>query len=118
MSYDSGNIFARILRGEIPCKKVYESEFALAFEDVHPAAPVHVLVVPKGDFTSFHDFSANASSEQVKGFWRAVEATVAQLGVDKSGYRIISNHGEDAEQSVPHFHVHILGGKSLGKLLP
>ena len=118
MSYDTNNIFAKILCGEIPCRKVYESEFVLAFEDVAPNAPVHVLVVPKGQFISFHDFAQKATAEQMKGFWAGVQATASKLGLEESGYRIISNHGADASQSVHHFHVHILGGRSLGHLLP
>lgn len=116
MSYDKNNIFAKILRGEIPCKKVFENEYALAFYDIAPAAPVHVLVIPKGEYISFNDFSANAPKELVHGFFAAVQEVAAQLDLQK-GYRLISNHGEDAGQLVPHFHVHILGGKNLGKLL-
>ena len=118
MAYDSDNIFAKILRGEIPCKRVHEDNYALAFEDVAPAAPVHILVVPKCEYVSFHDFTTNASAEFVKGFFGSVQTIAAKLGLDKSGYRLITNHGADASQSVPHFHVHILGGRSLGGLLP
>lgn len=118
MPYDRNNIFAKILRGELPCKKVYEDQFAFAFEDIHPEAPVHVLVVPKGEYESFHDFSTDAPAEQVKGFFAAVSKVAGQLGIEESGYRILSNHGPDASQSVPHFHVHILGKKRMGKLLP
>ncbi len=112
------NIFARILRGEVPCKKVFENEHALAFEDVAPAAPVHVLVVPKGDFISFNDFAQKATAMQMKGFWAAVQATAEKCGLPEGGYRLITNHGADASQSVHHFHVHILGGRALGELLP
>jgi histidine triad (HIT) family protein len=118
MPYDSNNIFARILRDEIPCKKVYEDDFVLAFEDIAPAAPVHVLVIPKGEYTSFHDFAASAPMETVQGFFAGVQKVADQLGVEERGYRIISNHGADAGQMVPHFHVHILAGRPLGKLLP
>ena len=118
MSYDKSNVFARILRGEIPSTPVYEDDHALAFADMHPAAPVHVLVIPKGEFVSFNDFTQHASPELLRGFWKAVQNTASQLGLDEGGYRLITNHGPDAEQSVHHFHVHILGGKSLGKLLP
>ncbi|NBX04252.1 MAG: histidine triad nucleotide-binding protein [Alphaproteobacteria bacterium] len=118
MSYDNQNIFAKIIRGEIPCKRVYEDEFALAFHDIQPEAPTHVLVVPKGDFVSFDDFTQKASSEFMVGYFSAVQKTAALIGVVEGGYRIISNHGADASQSVPHFHMHILGGKPLGKLLP
>lgn len=116
MAYDDNNIFAKILRGEIPCKKLYEDEFALAFPDIQPAAPTHVLIIPKGNFVSFHDF-ASAPPEFVAGFFAAVQKVAAQLGVDASGYRIISNHGPDAAQSVPHFHVHLLAGTQMGHLL-
>lgn len=117
MAYDANNIFARILRGELPCKKIYEDEFALAFEDIKPEAPKHVLVVPKGEYASFHDF-ALAPAAEVKGFFAAVQKTAEKIGLEESGYRLISNHGRDAAQAVPHFHVHILGGRPLGPLLP
>lgn len=115
--YDKNNIFAKILRGEIPCKKVYEDEFVLAFEDIAPAAPVHVLVIPKGEYVSFDDFALRAPAAEVKGFFAAVQKTAALLNVRENGYRILSNHGQDAGQIVPHFHVHILGGRLLGRLL-
>lgn len=115
MSYDSSNIFAKILRGEIPCKKVYEDAHALAFHDIAPHAPMHVLVIPKGDYVSFDDF-VNAPEALQLGFWKAVQKVAKDLGVTQNGYRIISNHGTDAGQMVPHFHVHILGGKPLGAL--
>lgn len=118
MAYDKNNLFAKILRGEIPCKKVYEDTFALAFHDIAPAAPVHVLVIPKGEYVSFHDFAATAPAAAVQGFFAAVQKVAAQLKLEIGGYRILSNHGADAGQLVPHFHVHILGGKPLGKLLP
>jgi histidine triad (HIT) family protein len=111
--YDRTNVFARILRGELPCKKVFENEFALAFEDLHPAAPVHVLVIPKGEFVSSDDFFAKASEIMQAGFWRAVGTVARQTGVDKSGYRIVANHGADANQIVFHFHVHVIGGRPL-----
>ncbi|MDE3017091.1 MAG: HIT domain-containing protein [Pseudomonadota bacterium] len=118
MAYDKNNIFAQILRGEIPCRKVYEDAFAFAFEDIAPAAPKHVLVVPKGEYISLHDFAAHAPGAMVKGFFDSITRVAAKLGLEESGYRIVSNHGPDAAQSVPHFHVHILGGRSLGGLLP
>ncbi len=118
MAYDSNNIFAKILRGEIPCKKVHEDEFAMAFHDIAPDAPVHVLVVPKGEFVSFDDFATNARPEFMKGFFASVQKVAKMLNLQDGGYRIISNHGADASQSVHHFHVHILGGKNLGGLLP
>lgn len=118
MIYDTQNIFAKIIRGEVPCNKVYEDEFAFAFHDIKPEAPVHVLVLPKGEFISFDDFAQHSSAEQVQGFFAAIQKIAVQLGVVESGYRLITNHGVDASQSVFHFHVHILAGKSLGHLLP
>ena len=115
--YDPNNIFAKILRGEIPCKKVYEDKFAMAFYDIHPKAPTHVLVVPKGAYVAHHDFTANASTEEIAGFERAVGSVAKQLGVDDTGYRVISNCGANAHQDVPHYHVHILGGQALGPML-
>jgi diadenosine tetraphosphate (Ap4A) HIT family hydrolase len=112
-TYDDTNIFARILRGEIPCKKIYEDEFVLAFHDITPQAPVHALVIPKGNYTSFADFGATASPAQITGFFRAVALVAKQLGVEESGYRLISNAGPDSQQSVAHFHMHILGGRPL-----
>lgn len=115
--YDGGNIFARILRGEIPANKVHEDEHALAFHDIAPQAPVHVLVIPKGRYVSVADFSAAASPEEMAGFWRAVGLVARQLGLEGQGYRVLTNMGQDAGQEVPHFHVHILGGKPLGAML-
>lgn len=117
MAYDKNNVFAKILRGELPCRKVYEDTHTMAFEDIAPVAPVHVLVVPKAEYTSFHDFSANAPAELIQAFYQAVHKVAAQLGVDKTGYRVLSNVGPDASQTVHHFHVHILGGRSLGALV-
>lgn len=118
MAYDINNIFAKILREEVPCKKVYENEFCLAFHDIAPEALVHVLVVPRMDCTSFDDFARTATPEFMHGFFASVQKVADILGVTDNGYRIISNHGADASQSVAHFHVHILGGKNLGGLLP
>jgi histidine triad (HIT) family protein len=115
--YDSQNIFARILRGEVPCKKVYEDEYALAFHDLHPQAPVHVLVVPKGEYVSFADFSLRGKPEDVLGLVRAVGAVAQALGLVEGGYRLLSNHGVNGGQEVPHFHVHLFGGKPLGRML-
>jgi len=117
MAYDTTNIFARILRGEIPCKKVYEDDAVLAFEDIQPAAPIHVLVIPKGQFVSFHDFAISGEAN-LASFFASVRKVAEQLGVAEGGYRLITNHGADASQSVPHFHVHILAGRALGGLLP
>ena len=118
MAYDKENIFAKILRKEIPCNAVYEDDYALAFHDISPASPTHVLVIPKGEFVSFHDFVSGAPEGMAVGFFQAVQKIAAQLGVEKNGYRLITNHGEDASQTVPHFHVHILAGRELGGLLP
>ncbi|MDE2166113.1 MAG: histidine triad nucleotide-binding protein [Alphaproteobacteria bacterium] len=118
MAYDRNNIFARILRGEIPCQKVYEDEHALAFNDIRPQAPVHVLVIPKGEYVSIDDFAAKASPAEQIAFIKAVGAVARQLGVADSGYRILANHGVNANQEVPHFHVHIFGGRNLGRMLP
>lgn len=115
--YDPTNVFARILRGEIPCTKVYEDPFALAFDDVTPQAPVHVLVIPKGAYVSWADFSANASDVEIAGFVRAVGTVARQLKLDEPGYRLLANAGLDAHQEVPHFHVHVFGGKQMGPLL-
>lgn len=117
MAYDKNNIFAKILRGEVPTKKLYEDEFALAFPDVTPQAPVHILVIPKGDYISYEDFLAQASDAQIAGFFRAVRTVVEQAGV-VDAFRLITNNGKKAGQSVHHFHVHILAGKPLGGLLP
>lgn len=115
--YDDDNIFARILRGELPCDKVYEDDVALAFNDIAPQAPVHVLVIPKGRWVSHDDFSAGASDAEVAGFWRAVGTVARSVGADASGYRLLANHGPDSHQEVPHFHVHILAGRPLGPML-
>jgi diadenosine tetraphosphate (Ap4A) HIT family hydrolase len=117
MAYDDSNIFARILRGEVPCQRVYENEHALAFRDINPLAPTHVLVIPRGAYVSMADFSAKASSEEIAGFFRAVGEAAEQQGVAESGYRILANSGADANQEVPHFHVHIFGGAPLGPML-
>jgi histidine triad (HIT) family protein len=111
--YDRNNVFARILRGELPCKKVYEDEFALAFHDINPLAPVHVLVIPKGEYVSNADFAATAPPELVAGFWRAVGAVARELGLDAEGYRLVANHGPRGGQLVFHFHVHVFGGRAM-----
>ena len=115
--YDDGNIFARILRGEIPARKVHEDDHALAFHDIAPQAPVHVLVIPKGPYVSVADFSVKADAEAVAGFWRAVAETARKLGLEDAGFRVLTNMGHDAGQEVPHFHVHIFGGGPLGPML-
>ena len=117
MAYDDNNIFAKILRGEIPCDKIDEDNHILAFRDIRPQAPVHALVIPKGQYVDFADFSAVAEPEEVAGFFRAVARIAERLGLAASGYRLICNSGPDSHQEVPHFHVHILGGRPLGPML-
>jgi len=117
MAYDKDNIFARILRGEIPCNKVHEDEHTLAFHDINPQTPVHVLVIPKGEYTGMDDFSAKASDAEISAFVRAVGKVARDLGVVESGYRFLANNGADAHQEVPHLHVHIFGGKFLGRMI-
>ena len=109
--YDDTNIFAKILRGELPCNKVYEDDFALAFHDIRPQAPIHVLVIPKGAYVSWDDFTAKAPDLEIAGFTRAVGAVTRQLGVDEPGYRLMVNMGQNGHQEVPHLHVHIFGGR-------
>jgi diadenosine tetraphosphate (Ap4A) HIT family hydrolase len=116
--YEDSNIFARILRGEIPCKKVYEDQWALAFYDINPLAPVHVLVIPKGKYVSFADFSATASTGEIAGFMRAVGSIAKELGLETRGYRLLANMGEHSGQEVPHFHLHLFAGRPLGRMLP
>ena len=106
VAYDRNNIFARILRGEMPCTKVYEDEHVLAFNDIHPKAPIHVLVIPKGEYVSIVDFSETAPPETIAAFWRSVTKVAQRLGVG-DGYRIASNHGPNGGQLVFHFHVHL-----------
>ena len=117
MAYDEQNIFAKILRGEIPCDKVYENDHALAFRDIAPQAPVHVLVIPKGPYVSYVEFSEQASDAELAGFMRAVGAVAAKLGIVEAGSRILSNQGGDGRQEVPHFHLHVLAGKDLGRMI-
>ena len=117
MAYDPNNVFARVLRGELPCKKVYEDEWALAFHDINPLAPVHVLVIPKGPYVSMADFGAKASPEEIAGLFRAVAKVGEMLGVVESGYRILANAGPNAHQEVPHLHVHLFAGAPLGPML-
>jgi diadenosine tetraphosphate (Ap4A) HIT family hydrolase len=116
--YDDANIFARILRGEIPNRTVYEDEWVLAFHDIAPQAPTHVLVIPKGRYVSFADFSAMASEAEIAGFVRAVGKVAKSLGLEEQGYRVIANMGEHSGQEVPHFHIHIVGGRPLGRMVP
>ena len=115
--YDPNNIFARILRGEIPCRKVHEDEWSLAFHDIAPQAPLHVLVIPKGNYVSFADFAATASAAEIAGFVRAVGQVARDLGLEAPGYRLLANMGEDSGQEVPHLHVHLFGGRRMGPML-
>jgi diadenosine tetraphosphate (Ap4A) HIT family hydrolase len=118
MSYDPGNVFAKILKGEIPCKKIYENAFALSFYDINPKAPLHALVIPKGAYESFHVFVSQAPQEEVAGFFKAVDEVLTLLDLkDSQGYRVIINNGPYAGMEVPHFHLHILAGKPLGPML-
>lgn len=115
--YDDSNIFARILRGELPCAKVYEDEHVLAFNDIHPLAPTHVLVIPKGAYVSWDDFSQKAADEEIAAFVRAVGRIAREAGLVEPGYRLLANIGPSSGQEVPHLHVHIFGGKPLGPML-
>ena len=117
MAYDSGNIFAKIIRGEIPCDKVYEDEHVLAFNDINPQTPTHILVVPKGAYVSFDDFSQKASDTEIAALARAAGKIARDAGLDANGYRILANTGRDAHQEVPHFHLHIFAGQNLGRMI-
>ena len=117
MAYDPNNIFAKILRGEIPATKLYEDQHALAFHDINPQAKTHVLVIPKGAYVSFDDFSERAEPAEIVGFVRAVGIVARKLGLKESGYRILANTGTNAHQEVPHLHIHIFGGGPLGPML-
>ena len=115
--YDDQNIFAKILRGEIPNRTVYEDEYALAFHDIAPQAPQHILVIPKGPYVSWDDFSARASDAEIAGFVRAVGTVAREAGMVEPGYRLLANIGRDGHQEVPHLHVHIFAGQPLGPML-
>jgi histidine triad (HIT) family protein len=115
--YDDSNIFARILRGEIPASRVHEDEHALAFHDINPMAPTHILVIPKGSYVSWDDFSARATDAEIAGFVRAVGKVARDRGLVAPGYRLLANAGTDGGQEVPHLHVHIFGGRALGPML-
>lgn len=115
--YDDQNIFAKILRSEIPNRTAYEDEWALAFHDIAPQAPVHVLVIPKGAYVSWDDFSASASETEIAGFVRAVGTVARDLGLVEPGYRLLANVGQHGHQEVPHLHIHLFGGRPLGPML-
>ena len=118
LPYDDQNVFARILRGEIPAKKVYEDEWSFAFHDIAPQAPIHILVIPKGAWVSWDDFSATASDAEIAGFLRAVGHVARARGLVAPGYRLLANIGAHGHQEVPHLHVHLFGGRQLGAMLP
>ena len=118
LPYDKNNIFAKILRGELPCNKVHEDDFALAFHDIRPQAPVHVLVIPKGPWVSWDDFTERAGDAEIAGFMRAVGTVTRMLGVDDPGYRLMVNMGGHGHQEVPHLHVHIFGGRQFYQMIP
>lgn len=117
LPYDDQNVFAKILRGEIPSKKVYEDAYAFAFQDINPQAPTHILVIPKGAYVSLDDFSARASDAEIAGFVRAVGKVAREAGLVEPGYRLLANTGPDSHQEVAHLHVHIFAGKPLGPML-
>jgi diadenosine tetraphosphate (Ap4A) HIT family hydrolase len=117
LPYDETNIFARILRGELPCKKVFEDEFSLAFHDINPQAPLHILVIPKGPYVSWDDFSERGSDAEIAGFVRAVGQVARDLGLVAPGYRLLANVGLDSHQEIPHLHVHLFAGQKLGPML-
>ena len=118
LPYDDQNVFAKILRGEIPANKIYEDEWSFAFHDINPQAPVHILVIPKGAYVSWDDFSATASEAEIAGFVRAVGHVAREQGLVAPGYRLLANIGAHGHQEVPHLHVHLFGGRQLGAMLP
>ena len=117
MAYDNNNIFAKILRGEIPCKKIYEDDHVLSFHDIQPQAPSHILVIPKGAYVSMDDFTKNASDAEIGALFRALGLIARTEGLDETGYRVISNCGLNGGQEVPHLHLHLLGGRRLGRMV-
>ena len=120
MSYDNNNIFAKILRGEIPCKKIYEDEFVLSFHDINPQKKVHVLVIPKGKYVDLDDFSDNASTDEIVGLIKGINIVAKKLGISSKngkGYRALANINEDGGQEVPHLHFHLFGGEKVGKMV-
>ena len=116
-SYDNNNIFAKILRSEIPCQKVLENDHTLAFFDINPQSRIHILIIPKKAYLNFHDFTENASIKEIELLWKLVSEVIKLKKISKKGFRIISNSGVDGNQDVPHFHVHLLGGKNLGRMM-
>ena len=116
-NYDESNIFAKILKSEIDCKKINENEHALAFLDINPQAPIHILIIPKKSYVNMYDFNKNASSAEILGFWKLVNIIIEKESLENKGFRVIANSGSDGNQDVLHFHVHILGGKNLGRMI-
>ena len=120
MSYDDQNIFAKILRGEIPCKKIYEDDFVLSFYDINPQKKIHALVIPKGQYTDFDDFTLNSSSKEMAGLFKGIHTVAKKLKISLDtgkGYRVLSNVGEHGGQEVPHLHFHLFGGERVGKMV-
>ena len=121
MTYDKNNIFSKILRGEIPCKKIYENEYVLAFHDINPQKKIHALVIPKGEYTNLDDFSSKASEKEIVGLIKGIGEVAKKLGVSEvtkgGGYRSLVNVGENGGQEVPHLHFHIFGGEKIGKMV-
>jgi histidine triad (HIT) family protein len=116
-NYDKTNIFSKILKSKISCNKVLENEHALAFLDINPQAPIHILIIPKYEYINFYDFTENASSDEIIYFWKLVNDLIDNKNISETGFRLITNSGGDGNQDVPHFHVHLLGGKNLGKMI-
>ena len=117
IDYDYNNIFAKILKAEISCEKINENENTLAFLDINPLAPIHILIIPKKPYINFYDFNKNASSDEILDFWKLINFIIETKNIENNGFRIITNSGKDGNQDVPHFHVHLLGGKNLGKMI-
>ena len=120
MSYDDNNIFAKILRGEIPCKKIYEDEFVLSFHDINPQKKIHALVIPKGKYKNLDDFCENASSTEIVGFFKGIELVAKKVGIsiqNGEGYRALTNIGNNGGQEVQHLHFHLFGGEKVGKMV-
>lgn len=117
MAYDPNNVFAKILRGEIPCNKIYEDDHTLAFHDINPQAPVHVLVIPKGAYVSIEDFTAQASEAEIAALFRAVAKVAEMMEISQDGWRMMANIGANGGQEVPHLHIHVFGGRKLGRMV-
>ena len=117
INYDENNIFAKILKSEIDCKKINENDYALAFLDINPQAPIHILIIPKNPYVNMYDFNKNASSTEILSFWELVNSIIDDKDIKNNGFRVISNSGKDGNQDVSHFHLHILGGKNLGRMI-